>query len=256
MAEARTILLTGGTGIIGSQLAKHMLSDGHRVITVSRTDISASKFAEQLDATFSDNQLKVIQIDLESDDAANTLALTLEQSGIYPNCLINCARNPEYLKLGKEGRPNRSHWLNEYFLNVVVAYDLAMTFANQDKSTLESIINISSIYGIVAPRPDLYDNFLKESPISYGVAKAALIHLTKELAVRLAGQGIRVNTVSYGGVEGRADDAFRERYASLCPSGGMLFKEDIYGAVSFLVSNGSSRMTGQNLVVDGGWTVW
>ena len=127
---------------------------------------------------------------------------------------------------------------------------------NLENSKLKNIINVSSIYGMVAPTPGIYKDFEKESPINYGVAKAALIQLTRELAVRLADKNIRVNSISYGGVEGRADKNFKKRYGQFCPDGRMLRRDEVYGAISFLLSEASSGMTGHNLVVDGGWTIW
>ena len=256
MTETKTVFLTGGTGSSGSELVTRLIEDGYRVVTTSRSDITAEKLADRLNIKPELNQLLLFQVDFEDEDASDRMIAFLEQYRICPHSLINNARNPEYLKLGESGRPSRSNWLGEYFLDVVVAYELAMNLAFPNNSQLETIVNISSIYGLVAPKPELYDNFVKESPINYGTAKAALIHLTKELAVRLAELDIRVNTISYGGVEGRADEAFIERYDSFCPAGGMLKREDVYGAVAFLISEASRRMTGQNLVVDGGWTVW
>ena len=90
----------------------------------------------------------------------------------------------------------------------------------------------------------------------YGVAKAALGQLTRELAVRLSGRGIMVNCVAFGGVEGRVDDACRERYAKLCPSGRMLKEEELPGPVDLLLSSAGSGITGHVLFVDGGWTAW
>mgnify|MGYP003739618353 FL=1 len=127
-----------------------------------------------------------------------------------------------------------------------------MALTNLPDSRLSSIVNISSMYGIVAPNPLLYDDGLKNSPVHYGVCKAALIHLTKELAVRLAPRNIRVNAISFGGVEGRVDEAFKSRYARLCPLGKMLTEEDLGGSVEFLASEQSRGITGHNLVVDGG----
>jgi NAD(P)-dependent dehydrogenase (short-subunit alcohol dehydrogenase family) len=92
--------------------------------------------------------------------------------------------------------------------------------------------------------------------VHYGVVKAALIHLTKELAVRFADKNIRVNAVSFGGVEGRVDNQFKKRYADLCPNGRMLNDNDLTGAIDFLISRNSLAVTGHNLVVDGGWTIW
>ena len=76
------------------------------------------------------------------------------------------------------------------------------------------------------------------------------------LSIRLAGKNVRVNAISYGGVEGGVSEDFQKRYSKFCPRGNMLTFDDITGALHFLVSDKSSGMTGHNLVVDGGWCVW
>ncbi len=93
-------------------------------------------------------------------------------------------------------------------------------------------------------------------PVNYLAAKAAHIHLTHDLAVRLAKKNVRVNCISYGGIEGRVDEAFKERYAQMCPSGRMLNDSDLAGPVMFLLSEAASGVTGHNLVADGGWSLW
>jgi hypothetical protein len=131
-----------------------------------------------------------------------------------------------------------------------------MELTLQKGSRLRSVVNIGSQYGVVAANPSLYAEQDKGSPIHYGVAKAALIQLTRELAVRLAARKVRVNCLSLGGIEGRVDERFKERYARLCPQGRMLTDSDLTGPVEFLASDASAGMTGHNLVVDGGWTAW
>jgi hypothetical protein len=131
-----------------------------------------------------------------------------------------------------------------------------MALALERGSRLGSVVNVGSQYGVVAVNPGLYASQHSASPIHYGVAKAGLVHLTRELAIRLAGRGVRVNCVSYGGIEGRASVQFKEQYARFCPQGRMLTERDIAGPVEFLVSDASSGATGHNLVVDGGWTAW
>ena len=115
---------------------------------------------------------------------------------------------------------------------------------------------MGSMYGTVAANPHLYTDPTMQSPLHYGVAKAALMHLTKELAVRLVGKGIQVNCVAFGGVEGRVDDAFKQRYAQLCPMGRMLKDNEIAGPVEMLLSDRCSGVNGHTLLVDGGWSIW
>ena len=132
----------------------------------------------------------------------------------------------------------------------------SLALTDLDGSRLAKVINIGSQYGLVAVNPHLYSDLSSQSPIHYGVAKAALVHLTKELSVRLASKQIYVNCVAYGGVEGRVNVDFQERYASLCPIGRMLNEDDLNGPIEFLLSDSSSGMTGHTLTVDGGWTLW
>jgi NAD(P)-dependent dehydrogenase (short-subunit alcohol dehydrogenase family) len=131
-----------------------------------------------------------------------------------------------------------------------------MALATQKNSQIRRVVNIGSQYGTVAVNPHLYIDPVKQSPLHYGVAKAALAHLTKELAVRLAGKNIQVNCVAFGGVEGRVDDAFKERYAKLCPMGRMLRDDEVVGPVDMLLSDKCSGITGHVLAVDGGWGIW
>jgi NAD(P)-dependent dehydrogenase (short-subunit alcohol dehydrogenase family) len=102
----------------------------------------------------------------------------------------------------------------------------------------------------------LYDDPVRQSPLQYGVCKAALSHLTKELAVRLAAKNIQVNCVAFGGIEGRVDPAFLARYAALNPMGRMLQENEVAGPIEALLSDGFSAMTGHTMAVDGGWGIW
>lgn len=121
---------------------------------------------------------------------------------------------------------------------------------------LEKVINIASMYGVVVPNHSLYEDKAHVAPIHYGTVKAAMIHLTKELAVRLIDKNIIVNAISYGGVEGRVNEEFLQRYKTLCPQKKMLKEKEVSGSVLFLISNMSNSMIGHNLIVDGGWSLW
>ncbi len=256
MSKSKTVLLTGGTGNIGSQLVANLLKDNYQVVTTSHSEDNINKLKYQFSDYCQDDMLYVINVDLESKDFSRQIITFLKENSLQINSLVNNARNTNYLKINKNNETDRTNWIGEFVLDVVVAYELVMALTNSEISKLKNIINISSMYGMVAPTPGLYTDFNKESPINYGVAKAALIQLTKELAVRLAKKAIRVNCISYGGVEGRADEDFIKRYGQFCPAGRMLKREEVYGAISFLLSEASSGMTGHNLVVDGGWTTW
>jgi NAD(P)-dependent dehydrogenase (short-subunit alcohol dehydrogenase family) len=124
-----------------------------------------------------------------------------------------------------------------------------------------SIVNISSVYGLVSPPQDLYEfrraqggTFFK--PVAYSVSKSAILNLTRYLATYWAKDGVRVNTLTLGGVWNDQPQEFLDAFAARSPMGRMLDAREALGAVVFLASDASSYVTGSNVVVDGGWTAW
>jgi NAD(P)-dependent dehydrogenase (short-subunit alcohol dehydrogenase family) len=124
-----------------------------------------------------------------------------------------------------------------------------------------SIINISSIYGILSPCQDIYEYKRKQGevffkPVAYSVSKSAILNLTRYLATYWAGKGVRVNTLTLAGVFNDQPEAFLEAYCQRIPIGRMARAEEMNGAILFLASDASSYMTGANMIVDGGWSAW
>lgn len=250
----RTILITGGSGKFGRTLVSHFLAAGDRVIATCRTDASLEKLTAECSSH--GDRFAGFQADFIENDAIALLREQLDARDIRPDCLVNNARSIDFLEIGEDGLVSRENFSNEYLLDVVVPYELTMSLAQQQNSQLRRVLNIGSQYGMVAANPHLYTDPVNQSPLHYGVAKAALAHLTKELAVRLAGIGIQVNCVAFGGVEGRVDEAFKQRYAQLCPMGRMLKDDEVVGPVDMLLSDKCSGITGHILAVDGGWSIW
>lgn len=249
----QTILITGGTGKLGQQFLKHFSDKGWRVLFTSR-DPEKIKLIE---SSFSTHDVRGIELDLEAEDLPKQIAQQLRSLRASPTVLVNNARNLSYGRSREEANLlPRKKWLGEFTTNVIAAYELSLSLADDPRSRLQSIVNISSIYGLVAQNPHLYDDSEKETSINYGVCKAALNHLSKELSVRLAPRRITVNTVSYGGVEGRATPEFQKRYAEHTPLRRMLNVKEVSGVVEFLTSSEARMITGQNIVMDGGWTTW
>ena len=249
----KTLLLTGGTGKFGRVLVQHFATKGWRVVTTSREQVRVDQLVSEVGNSCA---LIGIAADLQQPGAARKLVDELSARGIVVTHLVNNARSIETLAVQPDGTTQRDAFIGEFELDVVVPYELSMCLSRAEGHQLEVVVNIGSMYGEVAPNPALYEGALDRSPIQYGVSKAGLHHLTRELAVRLAPQHIRVNCVAYGGVEGRVDDAFLARYAQLVPSRRMLWDHEVVGPVEFLLSDASSAVTGHVLFADGGWTVW
>ena len=250
---SQTILITGGTGKFGRKFVEHFVRKQWQVLFTSTSDARAQDFMADLGQP--DNAAAIIT-DLTVPTSATDLIQSIKDRGYAVNHLVNNARSLSSLETDSLGQTSRENFLSEYLMDVVVPYELSIGLFNAQPDQLRTITNIGSQYGVVAANPHLYDNYPKQSPIHYGVAKAALGHLTKELAVRMAGEGIRVNCIAFGGVEGRVDEAFKARYAELTPSRRMLSESEIVGPLDFLVQDSSSSVTGQTLVADGGWSIW
>lgn len=244
------ILITGGTGVIGTKLVADMIADGHNVQFTTRSKVRGQDLIDRL--KIPKNQCKSLVLDFKDENALENLS---KQITDLPDTIIHNARSLETLGIDKNGRISKKNFQQEFYNGITLPYQINNRLLDIN-SPLKDIIFISSMYGNVAPNPSLYDNFNYQSSINYGVVKAAQIHLTKELAVRLAKKGIRVNVISYGGVEGRVDKDFKNRYNKLVPSGRMLNLDDLYPPVKYIIDNPNLNMTGENLKVDGGWTIW
>ena len=247
------VLLTGGAGKFGKAISTYLVSLDWEVVITCR---DASEIGTENPA-FNNikDQIKILEVDLENNNAAEQIVSRLEYENIKISHLINNARSMKYLELNDLGEALSENFLNEFNLDVVIPYNLVLSFAKSSFHELCNVVNVGSMYGLVAPNPSLYDGNLIGSPVQYGVSKAALHHLTKELAVRLADQHVRVNCVAFGGVSGRVDKSFESKYAQLVPSKRMLLESEVGGPIEFLLSSRSSAINGHVMVADGGWSI-
>jgi NAD(P)-dependent dehydrogenase (short-subunit alcohol dehydrogenase family) len=141
-------------------------------------------------------------------------------------------------------------------VNLTAVFDLCKGLAPLMRASgYGSIINIASIYAVNGPDYSLYEGLDMGNPAAYAASKGGLLQLTRWLSTTMAPE-VRVNAVSPGGVLRGQPEEFVERYQARTPLGRMASEEDFKGVIAFLASNLSAYVTGQNIVVDGGWTIW
>lgn len=257
----KVIVITGALGLLGSAYTAGFTQEGARVVVVDLDgDLCRQKAGEI--AGKSGTEPLGIGCDITDRAAVSEMvAQVISRFGKIDVLINNAAHKSEHMFAPFEDFPI-ADWEEVMKVNVTGMFLCSQAVAGEMKKRQSgSIINISSIYGVVAPDQRIYpeagDGKVKfNTPLVYSTSKGAVISLTRYLAAYLAGDGIRVNTVTPGGVYQGQDETFVARYRERCPMARMATPEEIFHAVYFLASDASSYITGHNLVVDGGWTVW
>lgn len=249
--------MTGGAGYLGTAISEALAQYGAKLVIASRNADQCKTLARQLSKDYG-IEAKGAELDMCSHDSVIQCMENAHREMGSVDILINNAAS---------GKPCASieavteeDWLNglDGTINGVFRCTKAV-IPYMRKNQYGVIINISSMYGIVSPDSRIYGDSGYNNPPDYGAGKAAIIQFTKYSACHLACDGIRVNAISPGpfpGAEVQQNKAFMSNLENRVPLGRIGRPDDLKGAVVFLASNASSYVTGQNIVVDGGWTVW
>jgi NAD(P)-dependent dehydrogenase (short-subunit alcohol dehydrogenase family) len=246
--EGTTALVTGASGALGLAIARGLAEAGASLLLTGRD-------ADRLGAAATELRCRGCHaVDLSRAGAvAELFDWVGEQGGI--DTLVNNAGTASDERLGSVTADEFRRVLE---LNVIATYLCAQAAAAlMRKRGGGAIVNVGSIYGSIAPDDRLYEGVeMVAASAAYVASKAALVNLTRELAVRLAPDRIRVNMVSPGGVEQAQPAPFRRRYELRTPLARMGTPDDVVGPVIFLASPASTYVTGVDLLVDGGFTAW
>lgn len=249
---SKIVFITGGTGLVGGALVKHFLAKGFRVVTTHKG--SKSDVYDDLISTSADGMLLTIRTNFLDENSLDLIMETLRVRSIKPNFLISNARDKSTLQVGENNIVSRDNFSNEFYIQVIFPYLLANRIMNECEKSLESIINVGSQYGVSAVPPSI--RVLEgATPIHYAVSKAAVVHLTKEMAMLWAKDNVRVNCISLGGIDNGGTSELTDCYKNLSPIGRMLNLDEVLEAFDFLLCDGAKAITGHNLLIDGGWTV-
>jgi NAD(P)-dependent dehydrogenase (short-subunit alcohol dehydrogenase family) len=252
----KVVLITGSVGLLGLKMCESLCEYDAKVVM---TDINKEKLkraSRELSEKYPGKILSIFIDIVDEKSVQDGLKKTIDLSGSV-DVLINNAYpyNKHYGRIYediefKDWRENVDMHLNGYFN---VTHKVSKVMMKQKRG---NIINIASIYGVLGPHFGIYQDLGITMPIEYSAIKGGIINFTRYLATYLAPYNIRVNSISPGGIYDKQSPVFVKRYCKEVPLGRMASPQDIAGGVIYLASEASSFVTGQNLMIDGGWSTW
>ncbi len=247
MEKNKNILISGANGLIGKSLSQYLLSKGHNIICGDenfkhlKKDNKRNMFLFKSDLSKEKNIEKFLKFGLKK----------LGSIDAFIHCLY-----PKTKDWGQELEKLKQKSLNINLGNhlggtIIFSKHLIKYFSKRKKG---NIILFSSIYGFATPN---FEDYTKNiySTVEYGAIKSGIISITKYLAKLYKKKGLRINCISPGGIKDNQDKKFIKNYNKRCNSKGMLDPNDLNDLVGFLLNDGSKHITGQNLVVDDGWSL-
>lgn len=252
MLKGKSFLVAGAGGLLGSTLSAALVAEGAHVIVADiNLDLMNERLLQQ-GLGQENSQVTRVSLDLNDVVSVDKLFASLELDGA-----VNCTypRNKRY------GAKFFDVTLADFNENVSLHLGSSFLFMQQCAKYFErtgrpfSLVNISSIYGVVAPKFEVYDDTTMTMPVEYAAIKSALIHLSKYLASYVGNSHFRSNCVSPGGIFDHQPEPFLQRYKGHTFGKGMLDINDVIGSITFLLSDQARYVNGQNIVVDDGFSL-
>lgn len=263
--SGKVVLVTGAAGIQGLRVTRGLAAFGADIAAVDIDGAAIKTLCNEIAAEY---RVRTTAIRCDVSDPDDVKSMVKE--------VISVLGSIDVLHNNAQGRPDD---IGSFFAPVeefsfdvwrsIMAVNLDGMFLvaqSVGKHLIErgeggSIIQVASTYGIVGSDPSLYEgsHYMGQrmnTPPVYSASKAAIVGLTRYLATNWAAHNIRVNTLVPGGIESGQNETFKANYAARTPLGRMAHRDEMVGAVVYLASDASSYMTGQMMIVDGGWTAW
>jgi NAD(P)-dependent dehydrogenase (short-subunit alcohol dehydrogenase family) len=268
--SGKNALITGGAGLLGVEHAKAILIANGNVVLWDLNSAQLSNESTKLANEFGKERVFALVVDVTNEAKISTALKQLIAKDIEIDILINnVAANPKYSSSDSQNDFSRlenfrlDDWNKEISVGLTSAFLCSKIIGSRMAARRNGVIlNIASDLSVIAPDQRLYevDTAPPErqpvKPVTYSVIKAGLVGLTKYLATYWNKEGIRVNSLSPGGVYDNQPEEFVKKVSSLIPMGRMANSDEYQSAVQFLCSDASSYMTGQNIIIDGGRSVW
>ncbi|WDV47436.1 SDR family oxidoreductase [Clostridiaceae bacterium M8S5] len=261
----KTAIVTGGLGILGKRFCLGLAEFGANVAVVDLDGKETKSFAKELEDKY---KTRALGVSCDVSSPSNVKEMVSEVVSVFGEINIlhnNAATKSDDLDacFASFEKYSLAQWRKIMSVNLdgmfLVAQAVGTQMIKQAKGG--SIIQTSSIYGMLAPDQRIYKgsyymNREINTPAVYSVSKAGVNGLTKYLATYWADKNIRVNTLTLGGVESGQNDTFKNKYSARVPLGRMARGKEVVASLVFLASEASSYITGQNIVVDGGLSCW
>ena len=252
--SGRVALVTGGTGHLGSAMSRALAEAGASVIVTSRDSAKAEAAAAQLPRANQERHWGIRMDHMQVDELPQQFKQAVQLAS-QVDILVNN---------GHEAQPNdwttiTAEQFTRQLANATGYFELSRLVRDHAvrRSAPATIVLLGSMYGVVASYPDAYQGICPASPVAYHALKGGIVHMARHLSAYWATDRVRVNCLSPGPFpSAKAPTAMVERLCTKLPMQRMGAPHELKGAIVFLASDASSYVTGQNLIVDGGWTAW
>jgi len=264
--DGKTALITGGAGLLGKEHARALLDVGANVIL---TDVRPSS-VEELSAIYPKSKLQFMTMDVTQPESIKAVSRHLADEDVRIDILVNNAaidpkvKEDSSLEMSRLENFSLDQWNTEISVGLTGAFLCSKEFGQLMSSDGQGgvILNVASDLSVISPDQRLYrkegvaEELQPVKPVTYSAIKAGMVGLTRYLATYWAREGVRCNVVSPGGVFNNQNETFVNRLEQLIPLGRMADIDEYHGVIQFLCSDASAYLNGQNLVIDGGRSVW
>jgi len=256
MLTDKVVVITGGAGLIGQEFVKAVVEQNGIAIIADINEAMGEQVKTDLSKALSSNRIDFIKLDITSKDSLLACINKLNKKYNRIDALVNNAypRNKNYARHFFDVKYD--DFVENLGLNLGGYFTTSQQFAKYFQvQGYGNIVNISSIYGVIAPKFEIYNGTTMTTPVEYAAIKSGLIHLTKYMAKYFKGMDIKVNTLSPGGIFDNQPQPFLSAYKEQCLNKGMLDKSDLKGTLIYLLSDMSRFVNGQNILVDDGFSL-
>ncbi len=264
MLENKVIIITGGAGFLGQEFVRAVVANKGIAIIADIDAESGSKILDEISKKYGGSKAFFFEVSITSKiSVINLIKKVSEKFGRIDAWVNNAYPKSKNLGVNTKREYSQSFYDFDYndfcesiSLNIgsyfLCSQQIAKFFEQQN---FGNIVNVSSVYGVIAPRFEIYNETGMTMPVDYAIIKSSMIHFSKYLAKYLKRKNVRVNSISPGGVFNNQPESFVNKYNLSGINKGMLSSEDLNGTLVFLLSDESKYVNGQNLIVDDGWTL-